>query len=279
MEENRLQSYATHLSKSTFPSNHFKVESQHITAKFHLHLTMTTTDHLQTILDNASISPEVFTLRPDYRALLLIISGIKPGPSDSTSESLIQSAEAVARQTLSKTPVTEIPHVAAWREAYKAFGSKPQKYRNSLEALTRRVTPDVGLPRVNRLTDIYNALSVKYQISLGGEDLDRYIGAPRCIRASGKEVFETTSKGEAVVEHPDIGEVVWCDDRGITCRRWNWRQGPRTALTEETKNALFIMNALNPFTDEMLNSVADELVEALRDSGSELKVVRRIIRA
>lgn len=240
---------------------------------------MTTTEKLQAYLDGASVAPEVFALRPDYRALLLIIDGIKPGPSDETSEALLQSAEASARETVAKTPVTEIPHVASWRNAYKAFGSKPQKYRNSLEALTRRVTPDAGLPRVNRLTDIYNALSVKRQIPLGGEDLDKYVGSPRCIRATGKEDFETSVKGEKVIEHPDVGEVVWCDDLGVTCRRWNWRQGPRTALTDDTTSTLFIMDALDPFTDDMLNAVADELVEALQQPGVDLKIARKLFKA
>lgn len=240
---------------------------------------MATIEKLQAYLDGASVAPEVFALRPDYRALLLIVDGIKPGPSDETSEALLKSAEESARETAAKIPVTEIPHVASWRDAYKAFGWKPQKYRNSLEALTRRVTPDAGLPRVNRLTDIYNALSVKRQIPLGGEDLDKYVGSPRCIRATGKEDFVTSVKGEKVIEHPDVGEVVWCDGLGVTCRRWNWRQGPRTALTDDTTSTLFIMDALDPFTDDMLNEVADELVEALQQPGVELKVVRKLFKA
>ena len=70
------------------------------------------------------------------------------------------------------------PHVAAWREAYRAFGAKPQRTRNSLEALLRRVPS--GLPRVNRLTDVYNAVSVLHAVPVGGEDLDRYVGPPSC---------------------------------------------------------------------------------------------------
>jgi DNA/RNA-binding domain of Phe-tRNA-synthetase-like protein len=100
---------------------------------------------------------------------------------------------------------------------------------------------------VNRVTDIYNAISVKHQIPLGGEDLDRYQGAPRCVRATGQETFQTVTSGETVTEHPDPGEVVWCDDVGVTCRRWNWRQDPRTALSESTTRALFILDALEPF--------------------------------
>ena len=60
-----------------------------------------------------------------------------------------------------------------------------------------------GLPRVNRLTDIYNAVSVLHQLPLGGEDLTRYTGAPQLIRAAGTEPFDTTADGAAVIEHPD----------------------------------------------------------------------------
>lgn len=97
---------------------------------------------------------------------------------------------------------------------------------------------------MNRLADIYNAVSVKYQIPLGGEDLEKYVGAPRLIRADGTERFEVKEKGEVVTEYPEEGEVVWANDEDVTCRRWNWRQGPRTALSDATRSALFICDAL-----------------------------------
>lgn len=239
---------------------------------------MTSLD-MKEFLVSASVAPEVFALRPDYRALLLAVSGIKAGgPSDATSEAYLQTAEATARGLVAKTALNDLPHVAAWREAYKGFGAKPNKTRNSLEALTRRITPTAGLPRVNRLTDIYNAVSVKHQIPLGGEDLDRYQGPPRCIRATGEEKFETKDRGEAVVEHPDKGEVVWCDDAGVTCRRWNWRQGPRTALTEETTSVLFICDALEAMSDEALEAAANELQDAVHSMGENVKVEKRLIK-
>ena len=226
-------------------------------------------------LHKATVAPDVFKLRPDYRALLIIVTNITPGPSDESSERALQEAESSARDRLAKVAVNDLPHIAAWREAYKAFGAKPNKTRNSLEALTRRV--DKGLPRVNRLTDIYNATCVKHQIPLGGEDLDKYIGPPHLKIASGKEDFETSEKGEKVVDHPIAGEVIWCDDEGVTCRIWNWRQGPRTALTDDTRNALFILDALEPCSDGDLSAAGDELVEALRQFCPELKVARRTL--
>lgn len=229
----------------------------------------------QFYLDSATVDPSIFDLRPDYRVLLITIDNIIPSPSDSDSESLLQEAETTARNLLANKPVTELPHIASWREAYKAFGAKPNKTRNSLEALTRRV--EAGLPRVNRLTDVYNAICVKHQIPLGGEDLDKYSGAPKLIRSTGKETFEANSQGGKVVEYPDVGEVVWCDEEGVTCRRWNWRQGPRTALEEGTRRVLFILDLLDPVTNEKVSAAADELVEVLRRTSPGIVAARRLI--
>lgn len=232
---------------------------------------------LMDVLDRATVDGSVFALRPDYRVMLLAVDGIVPGESDEASEALLREAEARARVALTDRTVTEIPHVTAWREAYKAFGTKPQRFRNSLEALLRRA--EGGLPRINRLTDIYNAVSMMYEVPLGGEDLDRYDGPPRLLRATGDEPFDTTADGQEVFEHPEPGEVVWCDDAGVTCRRWNWRQARRTALTGTTTTAIFIMDALDPMTDEALVAAADALATYLAGLGPDVRIERRLIGA
>jgi DNA/RNA-binding domain of Phe-tRNA-synthetase-like protein len=228
-------------------------------------------------LAGARVDPAVFALRPDYRALLVAVDGLVPGPSDDASDAQLQEAEAAARKALAGQPAEELPHVAAWREAYRAFGAKPQRTRNSLEALLRRV--ESGLPRVNRLTDLYNAVSVLHQIPLGGEDLARYTSAPRLIRAAGTEPFDTVAGGEPVIEHPGPGEVVWCDDGGVTCRRWNWRQGRRTQLRADTSTALFILDALGPMNDEALDDAASDLIAWLTRLGPGVRAARRLMAA
>jgi DNA/RNA-binding domain of Phe-tRNA-synthetase-like protein len=230
---------------------------------------------LKAFLDGAAIDAAVFDLRPDYRAALLAVDGLRPGPSDERSDELLQKAEAAARKALSDLPVEEIPHIAAWREAYRAFGAKPQRTRNSLEALMRRAAS--GLPRVNRLTDLYNAVSVLHQVPVGGEDLSRYNGPPRLVRATGAETFDTVAGGEEVVERPEIGEVVWCDDAGVTCRRWNWRQARRTQLTDRTTTALFIFDALAQLSDEALQRAVEVLSAELTQLGADVRAVRRLI--
>ena len=232
---------------------------------------------LQEFLAGGQVDAAVFALRPDYRAMLLAVDGIVPGPSDQASDALLQAAEAAAAGALRGRPVEQLPHVAAWREAYRAFGAKPKRTRNSLEALLRRAAS--GLPRVNRLTDLYNAVSVRHQIPLGGEDLTRYTGPPRLVRALGTEPFDTVADGVALTEHPEPGEVVWCDDAGVTCRRWNWRQARRTQLSDDTTTALFILDALDPMTDEALHTAADDLVAHLARLGPGVQAARRLIAA
>ena len=231
---------------------------------------------LQDFLAGACVDAAVFALRPDYRALLLAVDGLVPGPGDQDSDALLLAAEA-ASEALGGGPAEQLPHVAAWREAYRAFGAKPQRTRNSLEALLRRAAS--GLPRVNRLTDYYNAVSVLHQLPLGGEDLTRYAGPPRLVRATGDERFDTIADGIVVTEHPEAGEVVWRDDAGVTCRRWNWRQARRTQLREDTTAALFILDALDPVPGEALHAAADDLAAHLARLGPDVRSARRLIAA
>ncbi len=230
---------------------------------------------LEEFLAGGRVEVEVFALRPDYRAMLVAVDGLLPGPSDAASEALLAEAEAGAARALAGGPPESLPHVAAWREAYRAFGAKPQRTRNSLESLLRRAQS--GLPRVNRLTDVYNAVSVLHEVPVGGEDLACYRGSPRLVRATGEEPFDTLVDKVAVVEHPDPGEVVWRDEAGVTCRRWNWRQAGRTKLSEETTSGLFVLDALGPMSDGALRAAADDLVAHLARLGPGVRVARRLV--
>ena len=228
---------------------------------------------MRRFLNAAHIDDAVFELRPDYRAVLIAVEGLEPGPSDEASDALLRAAEDAARSALQRQAVEEIPHIAAWRDAYRAFGAKPQRTRNSLEALMRRAAS--GLPRVNRLTDRYNAISIVHLVPLGGEDLSKYVGAPRLIRATGSEPFEIMADGASRIEHPDAGEVAWTDAGGVTCRRWNWRQAHRTQLTDSTTSALFILDALAPLDDDALLRAARELTSQLTRLGPNVQVAQR----
>jgi DNA/RNA-binding domain of Phe-tRNA-synthetase-like protein len=212
-------------------------------------------------LDDAEVAAEVRALRPDYAALLIVAEGLRPGPGDSSSDALLAGAEERARKHLAGARPEELPQVAQWREAFRAFGAKPQRTRPSVEALLRRV--ETGLPRIDRITDAYNAVSIACLLPVGGEDLDRYAGPARLVRATGNEDFDTTADGQPAVEHPEPGEVVWRDDRGVTCRRWNWRQCVRTRISYSTTTAMFVLDGLGALGLSGLRAAEAELTTSL----------------
>ena len=227
------------------------------------------------VLASASIDDAVLALRPDYRALLITVTGVRGGPTDDASDAALRRAEESARARLQGAAPESLPEIAAWREAFLGFGVKPRVARSSVEALIRRV--DAGLPRIDRLTDLYNAVSVEHLVPVGGENLDHYVGVPRLVRATGDEPFDTIADGQPVTVTADPGEVLWRDDLGVTCRRWNWRQCVRTRLDVTTNTILFIVDALAPMTTEDLHTAGDALVAAVTAGAPDAVATSRLL--
>lgn len=220
------------------------------------------------------IDAEIFALRPDFMALSIHVSGARNGPSDATSEALL--AEAV--QSLDAYPWAEA-HMDAWRDAYRAFGAKPKKTPCSAEALRKRAVKDGAMRPLNAVVDLYNAVSLRFAIPVGGEDATTYSGQPRLCLATGGEPFHTMAEGQPVIEAPETGEIIWCDDLGVTCRRWNWRQGPRTQITEASRDMWFVLERLDPMPVEHLLDAGRMLVGNLQSISPELALSVRMFDA
>ena len=210
------------------------------------------------------VDPQIFEQYPDYQALILYAEGLVNGPSDAESVDLLRSAEKSCRASLTRDTITLQPHVAAWRHAYQRFGAKPKKYPCSLEALLSRTVKGQDLPAINRLVDLYNALSLKYLLPVGGEDWDCLESDLHLTFARGNEPFLVLQEGQEQVTYPEVGEVIWVDEGGVTCRRWNWRQGMRTRLTEVTQAVYFVLDRLAPYPTETLWNAGEELKQRLQ---------------
>lgn len=223
------------------------------------------------------VDPAVHERHPDYVALVLVATGLANGPSDAGSAAQLAAAEAVITGS-GMAKATEHPHIASWRSAFSGFGAKPSKYPSSAEALITRVLKGQELPRVNVLVDLYNAVSVRHVVPVGGEDADRLQGALRLTITAGGEPFDPRGDGSDV-EALGAGEIVWRDDAGVTCRRWNWRQGRRTQLTELSTNAFFVFDRLDGLDVDALHTAADELSALLRERWPDCTLERMERRA
>ncbi|MEU6717606.1 phenylalanine--tRNA ligase beta subunit-related protein [Nonomuraea sp. NPDC046802] len=210
------------------------------------------------MLDDIRVDDAVFELRPDFAVLIMTAHGLRNGPTDDRSRAWL--AEAATQEV-------QTTKIDAWKDAYRAFGAKPQRTRPSVDALTRRMP----LPEINQVVDAYNTISVKHALPIGGEDLDRYVGPARLVRAVGDEA------SEEALGTPEPGEVIWRDDVGVTCRRWNWRQVVRTRLTEETTNAIFLLERLEPMSLEELKQAGEELADLLSELSPQVRIASSLL--
>ena len=221
------------------------------------------------------VSSEVLERFPGFRLRVLYALRLRNRPSDAASQAWLREGASRGLAALGNARPGEHPHLKLWRDAYSAFGAKPSAYPCSAEALIQRVVKGGtdAVPGINCLVDAYNAVSLAHLLPIGGEDLDRLAG-PCVLR------FATTKDADvepaAAAEAPKPGEMVWADDLGWTCRRWNWRQGPRTRLTESTRNAYFIIEGMTPaLTETELDEATRELAEriAVTASPERLQIV------
>lgn len=168
--------------------------------------------------------------------------------------------------------MSAIPGVAAWRAAYKGFGIKKTSYRSSVERLIKRVQAGESLPSINPLVDLYNAVSLTHGFCCGADDLDKTSG-DLAFRFSqpGDTFFDMgAAEGDDPNDPPKEGEVVYADANHVLCRRWNWRQDIRTAVTPTTRRAIITIQA-NGWGD--LDMATRDFAEwAARDLGARCAV-------
>ena len=219
-----------------------------------------------------TVRPEIFELRPDYCALSIVAEGVQNAARHPVSNQIIESVNAAGQ-----LPAWSDAHLDAWRAAYRGFGAKPQRTPSSAEALLRRLQGDGHLPNINAVVDLYNALSVRFAIPIGGENMAAYVGNPLLRRASGQESFDTVKDGSPCLEVVPAGEVVWTDETGVTCRRWNWRQGLRTRIEVTTTRMWFVLERLEPMPMPALLEAGDLLAAILREMSPGAAITRTII--
>lgn len=152
---------------------------------------------------------------------------------------------------------TKHPHIASWRQLYRSFGTKAGDYRPSAEALVRRSIKTGKLPRINNAVDLYNIVSVKHIIPMGGFDLDTIYGNIYLRFSEGGEIFIPLGPGNP--EQTYDGEVVYADDSRILTRRWNFRDADASKITEKTSNLVMFLDATPEIPVEKVKSALNEL--------------------
>jgi DNA/RNA-binding domain of Phe-tRNA-synthetase-like protein len=130
--------------------------------------------------------------------------------------------------------ISKIPAILKAREAYKALGKDPSRYRLSAEALLRRILQGKGLYKVNNVVDILNIISIRSGISIGGYDADKIQGD--IVLSIADESIAYYAIGRGLL---NIGNLpVLSDSIGFFGNPTS--DSERTCVTEETRNFLMV---------------------------------------
>ncbi len=209
------------------------------------------------------VEAAIFETFPEALIGVAAFDGVSNGGEDPALMELLRREEAEAVRALGALPVIEHPRVAPWREAYRRFGAKPKDHPSSIENLLRRVAKGHRLPHVNRLVDLYNAVSLRHRVPVGGEDLDAASGDVELRFARDGEP-PVRLLGEPEGRPPKRGEVIYADGVGALCRRWNWKEADRTKLTETTRRGFLVIEALPPVGRTELDAALADLAALVR---------------
>jgi DNA/RNA-binding domain of Phe-tRNA-synthetase-like protein len=211
------------------------------------------------------VSEDVFRAFPDALIGVAAFSGVENAGESAEVTAALRAEEDRAAAAFAGSSIPDHPRIAPWRAAYRAFGAKPKDHPSSIENLVRRVSKGGRLPHINKLVDLYNVVSLRHLVPVGGEDLAAVEGDVELAFAGESEpAVRLLGEPPEMARPPKPGEVIYRDRAGALCRRWNWKEAERTKLTESTRDGFLVVEALPPVMREDLVAALNDLAEMVR---------------
>lgn len=149
---------------------------------------------------NLEVSNELRQACPNYRGAA-VYATVR---NTLHSEGLWQEIDAFTRELQATETVDSIKQqtaIVATRDAYRACGKDPSRYRPSAEALRRRLLRGMDLYQIDTLVDLINLVSLRTGYSIGGFDADKIQGTNLCLgKGKADEEFEGIGRGPLNIE-------------------------------------------------------------------------------
>ncbi|MGX7030951.1 B3/B4 domain-containing protein [Vagococcus zengguangii] len=210
-------------------------------------------------MKNFIIEPSFWEIFPDaeiYFLHLPIIDNHHDNTKEAYLNELLKKATQEAQYFLPDENFSQNDVIQEWRQAFSKFKTK-KGARSSIEALLKRANQGHEFQSINPLVDLYNSISLKYAVPCGGEDFDKIAGDFHLGKAQGGEPFFPLGADTDAPALPE--EIIYYDDDGAICRCLNWREAQRTMLTEETTEAILVIEAINDSQRSRAKEAINEL--------------------
>lgn len=198
---------------------------------------------------------------PGYR-LIAVEADVVSEPTDDKLWREITSFAESYRACHEMAEVNKRPGIAGTREAYKAFGKEPNRYRPSTEALCRRFVKGLDLYRSLALIDLVNLLSVSCGHSIGGFDADKIEGDTLTLGTGREgEPYEAIGRGQLNI----ASLPVWRDAIGGIGTPTS--DNERTKISDSTRRLLLTINIYrNDMPDDDIMAMTKRLLETYADA-------------
>lgn len=203
------------------------------------------------------IAEEVFQLLPELCFGIVGVEGIDNRERKPEIDEMLKANVEECQKAFDGVKVKNAPEIQPYRDAFKNIGINPNRYQCSIEALLDRIAKGKGMPSINPVVDLGNAVSLKYRIPIGAHDLSTIIEALEVRFVREGDVFIPFGNGDA--ETPESGEVVYVSGSQVRTRRWTWRQSEIGKITGETTGLLFPIDGFADFNKEKVVAARDEL--------------------
>jgi len=211
------------------------------------------------------VQEKILEAYPAFRRGIVIASNMKnDGHSKALEGMLNQAVEEAGKHPID---IKTDPRTEVWMQAHRQFGSNPNKFPPAHCSLLKRVQkPGTRIPFINKVVAIMNTNSITAVTPVGGDDLDR---AGQCLElryANGNERFTPLGQPE-ISEHPDPGEIIYvvAESGEVMCRRWNWRNGHNTLISEKTHTIVMNIDCLGEDSEEKAVKTRDQVAKMLVD--------------
>ena len=204
-----------------------------------------------------SIQKELFDLLPDLTIGMLVARGVDNTHLSKEIADLLSDAIQEVKRNFTVDKAQDHPRIKPWRTAFSKLGISGSKFPSSIESMARRILKGDSFPLINPLVDLYNSVSLRYLVPMGGHDLDTLEGNIHLRFAEGWEPFTPMGGGETITVPK--GELVYRDDREVLTRNWVWRQCEKDKAGEKTRNIFIPIDVLG----EVGRERADEIIQEL----------------
>ena len=208
-----------------------------------------------------SIQKELFDILPDLTIGMVAARDVdNTHPSKEVDDLLTRAVEEMKRNFIGDK-AQEHPRIKPWRTAFSKLAISGSKFQSSIESMARRVLKGDPFPKINPLVDLYNSVSLRYLVPMGGHDLDTIQGNIYLRFAEGWEPFSPMGGGETMIVPK--GELVYRDDREVLTRNWVWRQCEKDKATEKTKSIFIPIDVLEEVGRERADEIIGELSQLI----------------